>query len=65
MVDESLRDWVGINIFSGGSQPTAPSMGVKGSKKVVLRARRARWTTLGDGPSAWHRWHAKGKGHSS
>jgi hypothetical protein len=36
VVDESLRDWVGINIFSKHSQPTAPSMGVQGSRAVEL-----------------------------
>ena len=36
VVNESLRDWVGINIFSGHSQPTAPASGVKGSRSVEL-----------------------------
>ena len=34
IVDEELMDWAGVNIFSGNSQPTAPSRGVKGSKQV-------------------------------
>ena len=36
VVDEELMDWAGVNIFSGNSQPTAPSMGVPGSRQVEL-----------------------------
>ena len=36
VVDPELMDWAGVNIFSGNSQPTAPSMGVRGSRQVEL-----------------------------